>query len=57
VPHESAYIGHAKYETVMGIDGDHSEICKFANDKSAGYKAICGVIEDYISSAAIQQGS
>lgn len=53
---ESAQVGHPKYEFERSIDGDHSEICKFSNGRSAGYKAICGAIEDFISRVN-QQGS
>jgi hypothetical protein len=54
VPFESAQVGHAKHETLMGINGNHSEICKFAKDTDAGYKAVLGAIEDYIKEAMEQ---
>ena len=51
MPFESAQVGHAVYETSRGIDGNHHEICKFAHEDDAGYKAVLGALEDYVEEA------
>ncbi|EPE29406.1 P-loop containing nucleoside triphosphate hydrolase [Glarea lozoyensis ATCC 20868] len=48
VPYESALVGHARQEIVRGINGNHSEICKFKDATDPGYKAVSGALEDYI---------
>jgi hypothetical protein len=41
-------VGHARQEIVRGINGNHSEICKFNNSMDPGYKAVFGALEDYV---------
>ncbi|KAH8595071.1 Alpha/Beta hydrolase protein [Bisporella sp. PMI_857] len=48
VPYDSALVGHARQEIVRGINGNHSEICKFSCDTDPGYRAVLGALEDYI---------
>ncbi|KAF2967343.1 hypothetical protein GQX73_g6206 [Xylaria multiplex] len=48
VPYESALVGHAKKEVVVGIHASHSEICKFRDKYDPGYKAVFGAMQDYI---------
>jgi hypothetical protein len=48
VPYGSARVGHARQEVVRGIDGNHSEICKFSSATDLGYKAVLGALEDYL---------
>lgn len=48
VPYESALVGHARQEVVRGINGNHSEICKFSSATDPGYKAVFGALEDYM---------
>ncbi|KAH0543097.1 hypothetical protein FGG08_002523 [Glutinoglossum americanum] len=51
VPYESALVGHARQEVARGINGNHSEICKFSSTTDPGYKAVFGALEDYIKAA------
>ena len=48
VPFDSAQVGHAKYEVLSGINGNHLEICKYEKKSDPGYKAVYGAIEDYM---------
>jgi len=50
VPSKSAVIGHLR-ETAKGINGDHSQVCKFGDKSSPGYIAVVGALEDYIDLA------
>ena len=50
VPRKYAVIDHLR-ETAVGIDGDHSEVCKFGSKNNAGYKAVVGALEDYVEDA------
>jgi hypothetical protein len=54
VPRHSAILSHEKYETISSIDANHSEICKFSDDTDEGYKAIVGVLQDYLDKAVNQ---
>ena len=49
MPYESARVGHARQEVVRGVNGNHSEICKFSSATDPGYKAVLGALEDYIT--------
>ena len=40
----------------MGINGNHSEICRFATADDPGYKAVSGAIIDYVKEAT-KEGS
>ena len=51
VPYDSAQVGHARHEIVREINGNHSEICKYASAADPGYKSVFGAIEDYIKEA------
>ena len=44
-------MGHARREIVSGINGNHSEICKFSGDSDPGYRAVLGALEDYITAS------
>jgi hypothetical protein len=39
----------------MGIDGNHSEICKFPGPRHHGYVAVLGALEDYVGLAVLQR--
>ncbi|KAF7505355.1 hypothetical protein GJ744_000976 [Endocarpon pusillum] len=56
VPYDSAIVGHARQETVRGINGNHSEICRFSGATDPGHRAVVGALEDYII-AATQDGT
>ena len=51
VPFHLAHIGHARYETVVSIDSNHMDICKFPNELDRGYRLVSGALEDYITAA------
>lgn len=54
VPRKYAVIGNLR-ETVLGIDGNHSEVCKFDRVKHPGYVSVVGAIEDYVAKARTMQ--
>jgi hypothetical protein len=56
IPRKYAVIGHLR-ETVAGIDGNHSEVCKFDRATHAGYISVRGALEDYVAKARSGQVS
>ncbi|KAL2065167.1 hypothetical protein VTL71DRAFT_4308 [Oculimacula yallundae] len=54
VSKDSAAVGHARAETVAGIDKNHLEMCRFSGFGDNNYVAISGAIEDYIIAAGVQ---
>jgi len=48
VEYDASIVGHARAETVVGIDADHRGMCKFKNDKNSGYRMVLGAIQDYV---------
>jgi hypothetical protein len=41
----------------MGIDGNHSEICKFPGPRHHGYVAVLGALEDYVGLAVLKRSA
>ncbi|KAI9854661.1 MAG: Ras GTPase ras2 [Trichoglossum hirsutum] len=56
VPYESALVGHAKKEISLGINGNHSGICKFSTADDTGYQAVFGALQDYVKAATMRPG-
>lgn len=46
--YDASIVGHARAETVVGIDADHRGMCKFENREDTGYQMVLGAIEDYV---------
>ncbi|KAF5700128.1 RAS-2 [Fusarium mundagurra] len=55
VPYESAIVGHAKKEILLGVTATHASICKFSGPSDPGYQAVVGALRDYVRAAAIVQ--
>ncbi|KAI4867910.1 hypothetical protein F4820DRAFT_445495 [Hypoxylon rubiginosum] len=51
VPFESSQVGHARKEVILGLPGNHSEICKFSGPSDPAYKAVFGALQDYVREA------
>ncbi|CEJ57105.1 hypothetical protein PMG11_05812 [Penicillium brasilianum] len=48
VDDRASIVGHARAETVAGIDADHRGIARFENRDDQGYQVVWGALQDYI---------